>query len=234
MKRFYKDVTSGSAEDGFGVYLDGKPIKTPAGQLLTVATAALAAALAEEWAGQGETVIPSSMPLMQLVTTAIDRMKLTRGQVTGYLVGFGSSDMLCYRAEAPADLAVRQAELWQPWLDWAAKELEAPLTVTVGIVPVVQDAECLTTLRRRIEAYDDWVMTALQSLAPCLGSLVLALAVVEGKLSAEEAFALSRLDEAFQAERWGIDDEAKARTDGLRQEVLAAARMLELLTTDRE
>lgn len=187
MKRFYKDVTSGAAEDGFGVHLDGKPIKTPAGQLLIVATAALAAALAEEWAAQLDTVIPSSMPLMQLVSTAIDRMPLTRGQVTGYLIGFGSSDLLCYRAEAPADLAALQAKRWQPWLDWAAKKLEAPLTVTVEVVPVVQDAECLATLRHRIEAYDHWVMTALQSLAPCLGSLVLALAVVEGELSAGEA-----------------------------------------------
>ena len=229
MKRFYKDVTSGAAEGGFCVQLDGKTVKTPAGQPLVVATAALAAALAEEWAAQGESILPSTMPLMQLVSTAIDRMALTRGQVTGYLIGFGGSDLLCYRAEAPMDLAAQQAKRWQPWLDWAARELQAPLLVTVGVTPVVQDEESLGTLRRRLEAYDDWAMTALQSLAPCLGSLVLALAVVEGKLSAGEAFALSRLDETFQAERWGVDDEAKARTDGLRQEVLAAARMLELL-----
>lgn len=229
MKRFYKDVTSGPGEGGFSVLLDGKPVKTPAGKSLAVPAAGLADALAEEWAAQDETVVPASMPLMQLVTTAIDRMPLTRGQVTGYLIGFGGSDLLCYRAEAPADLAAQQAERWQPWLDWAAKELGARLTVTVGVVPVVQDADCLATLRHKIENHDDWTLTALQSLAPCLGSLVLALAVVEGKVSAGEAFALSRLDETFQAERWGIDDEAKARTDGLRQEVLAAARMLDLL-----
>jgi chaperone required for assembly of F1-ATPase len=229
VKRFYKEVASVPMEEGFGVHLDGKPIKTPAGQTLSVATAGLAAALAEEWAAQGETVVPATMPLMQLVSTAIDRMPLTRGQVTGFLIGFGGSDVLCYRAEGPSDLAELQAKRWQPWLDWAAKELDAPLTVTVGIVPVVQDAECLTTLRRRIEAYDDWMMTALQSLAPCLGSLVLALAVAEGKLEAGQAFDLSRLDETFQAERWGIDSEAKTRSDGLRQEVLAAARLLSLL-----
>ncbi|HMA49688.1 MAG TPA: ATP12 family protein [Magnetospirillaceae bacterium] len=229
MKRFYKEVTSGAAEGGFGVQLDGKPIKTPAGQPLIVATAPLAAALAEEWAAQDETIAPSTMPLMQLVSTAIDRMPLTRGQVTGFLIGFGGSDVLCYRAEAPLDLAALQAKRWQPWLDWAAKELDAPLAVTVGVVPVVQETDCLATLRQRLEAYDDWVMTALQSLAPCLGSLVLALAVVEGKLGAAQAFDLSRLDEIFQAERWGIDAEAKTRSDGLRQEVLAAARLLELL-----
>lgn len=229
MKRFYKEVTSDPVEGGFGVQLDGKAIKTPAGQTLVLATKGLASALAEEWAAQGETVVPSSMPLMQLASTAIDRMTLTRAQVTGFLIGFGGSDVLCYRAEAPADLAALQHARWQPWLDWAAQELGARLAVTVGVVPVVQEQESLETLRHRIEAYDDWTMTALQSLAPCLGSLVLAIAVAEGKLEAAEAFELSRLDELFQAERWGIDSEAKARTDGLRQEVLAAARMLELL-----
>lgn len=229
MRRFYKDVSSDAAESGYGVQLDGKPIKTPAGQPLIVASAPLAAALAEEWAAQSETVTPSSMPLMQLVSTALDRMKQTRGQVTGFLLGFGGSDVLCYRADSPSDLAELQAKRWQPWLDWVAQEIEAPLAVTVGIVPLEQEAESLARLQRRIEAYDDWVVTALQSLAPCLGSLVLALAVVEGKLTAGEAFELSRLDETFQADRWGIDSEAKARSDGLRQEVLAAARMLDLL-----
>lgn len=229
MKRFYKEVSSGAAEGGFSVRLDGKPIRTPAGQPLIVASEALAAALAEEWAAQGEMVTPSTMPMMQLVSTAIDRMPATREQVMGFLIGFGGSDVLCYRAEGPSDLAELQARRWQPWLDWAAEELEAPLVVTEGVVPVAQEAESLGSFRRRLEAYDDWIMTALQSLAPCLGSLVLALAVVEGKLAADQAFELSRLDETFQADRWGIDAEAKARTDGLRQEVLAAARMLDLL-----
>lgn len=229
MKRFYKNAASGAAEGGFSVFLDGKPVKTPTGRPLTVASSGLADALSQEWAEQGETIVPASMPLTQLASTAIDRMNLTRGQVIGYLVGFGGSDLLCYRAEAPSDLAAEQAEHWQPWLDWAEKELGAPLAVTEGIVPVAQDAESLTTLRQRLESYDDWTLTALQSLAPCLGSLVLALAVVEGKVSAADAFALSRLDETFQAERWGVDAEAKARTDGLCQEVLAAARMLELI-----
>ena len=234
MKRFYKDVTSAAADGGFGIFLDGKALKTPAGQTLIVASAALADALAEEWAAQEDIIVPASMQLMQLVSTAIDRMNLTRGQVTGYLVGFGGSDVLCYRAEAPMDLAALQAKHWQPWLDWAAEELGAPLGVAVGVTPVVQDEASLAILRARIEAYDDWTMTALQSLAPCLGSLVLALAVVEGKLDAAAAFDLAHLDENFQNQRWGTDDDAKARTAGLRAEVLAAARMLELIKAGRE
>ena len=229
MKRFYSTVSSGPIGDGWGVQLDGKPVKTPAGQPLAVPSAALAEALVEEWAAQGEAIVPSSMPLTQLVSTALDRMKLTRGQVLGFLAGFGASDMLCYRADSPADLAGLQSRSWQPWLDWAARELDAPLAITAGVVPLVQEEASLSALRRRLEACDDWGLTALQSLSPCLGSLVLSLAVLEGKLSAEEAFDLSRLEEQFQNERWGLDHEAKTRNDGLRREVLAAARLLDLL-----
>ncbi len=232
MKRFYQQVSSGAVEGGFGLQLDGKAVKTPAGQALAVPTAALAEAMAREWEAQTETIVPSSMPLMQLVSTAIDRMPLTRAQVQGYVAGFGASDMLCYRADQPADLAELQVVRWQPWLDWAAGELDAPLQVTHGVVPVVQTEDCLAALRRRIDTYDDWALTALQSLAPCLGSLVLSLAVVDGRLAAEEAFELSRLDESFQNDRWGTDSDAKTRNDGLRQEVLAAARLLELLRAE--
>jgi len=229
VKRFYKEVSSGPVEGGFGVQLDGKAVKTPAGQPLAVPTAALAAAMAEEWAAQGETIVPASMPLMQLVSTALDRMPLTRAQVQGYVSGFGASDMLCYRADSPHELVGLQSVSWQPWLDWAAREFGAPLAIGAGVVPLVQDEESLTALRLQVGGYNDWALTALQSLAPCLGSLVLSLAVVEGVLPADEAFDLSRLEENFQNERWGIDSEAKARSDGLRQEVLAAARLLDLI-----
>ena len=229
MKRFYRSVAVEAADEGFGVTLDGKPLKTPAGKRLSVPSAALAGALAGEWSAQGESIVPASMPLTQLASTALDRMPLTRGQVLGYVSGFGASDLLCYRAESPSDLAALQMARWQPWLHWAEHHLGAALAVTEGVVPVTQKAESLAALRRRVEAGDDWVLTALQSLAPCLGSLVLALAVTEGKLEAEAAFELSRLEEAFQNERWGADSEAKHRNDGLRREVAAAARMLDLL-----
>lgn len=229
MKRFYKNVSNSPVEGGFGLRLDGKAVKTPAGQELVVPSAALAEAVAAEWDAQGETIVPSSMPLMQMVSTAIDRVPLTRDQVRGYVAGFGASDMLCYRADSPSDLVELQSASWQPWLDWAARDLDAPLAITAGIVPVVQDETCLAALRRRIESYDDWVLTALQSLAPCLGSLVLSLAVVEGFLPADEAFDLSRLEERFQNGRWGEDREAVIRSDGLRREVLAAARLVRLI-----
>lgn len=229
MKRFYKEVSSGPVENGFGVQLDGKAVKTPAGQALAVPTAALAEAMAAEWEAQDEAIVPSTMPLTQMVSTALDRMPLTRSQVQGYIAGFGASDMLCYRAETPVDLVGLQSVSWQPWLDWAAREFDAPLAITAGVVPVVQEEDSLAALRRRVETYDDWVLTALQSLAPCLGSLVLSLAVIEGKLGAEEAFELSRLEERFQNERWGLDHEAKKRNDGLRREVLAAARLVHLI-----
>ncbi len=229
MKRFYEQVAVAAGEEGFGITLDGKPVKTPAGKALAVPSAALAGALAEEWAAQGETIAPSTMPLMQFTSTALDRIPLTRGQVLGHIAGFGASDVLCYRVETPAELAALQAARWQPWLDWAKREFGVALKVTTGIVPVVQDEAAMAALRARVEGSDDWTMTALQSLAPCLGSLVLALAVVEQKLEAETAFELSRLDEAFQNERWGTDSEARKRNDGLHHEVVAAARLLDLL-----
>jgi chaperone required for assembly of F1-ATPase len=229
VKRFYEKVSSGAAGEGFGIELDGKAVKTPAGQPLVLPTAALAEAVAGEWEAQGETIVPSSMPLTQLASTAIDRMKLTRGQVRDFIVDFGASDLLCYRGDEPSDLAELQAVRWQPWLDWSARKLGAPLAVASGVVPVEQAPASLAALRRRVESYDDWVLTALQSLAPCLGSLVLALAVVEGELPADDAFELSRLEEGFQNERWGQDSEARRRTEGLRQEVLAAARLIQLI-----
>jgi len=229
VKRFYKEVSSAPVEGGFGVQLDGKAVKTPAGQALTVPTAKLAEAMAEEWAAQGETIVPSSMPMMQLVSTALDRIPLTRGQVQGFVSGYGASDVLCYRADAPEDLVRLQSISWQPWLDWAAREFGAPLVTGAGVVPLVQDEESLTALRLQVAGYNDWALTALQSLAPCLGSLVLSLAVVEGELPADEAFELSRIEEIFQNERWGTDSEAKTRSAGLRQEVVAAARLLDLI-----
>jgi chaperone required for assembly of F1-ATPase len=229
VKRFYRLAASIEKEGGFGVTLDQRPLKTPAKRELTVPSAKLAAALAEEWQAQGEKIEPATMPLMQLVSTALDRIAEGSGPLLDILAGFGRTDLLCYRAAHPRDLVARQQQLWQPWLDWA-ETLGIALVVTEGLVPVEQPAASLSRLRQRLERYDFWVLTALQSLVPSLGSVILALAVVEGALDAEQAFALSQLDETFQAERWGLDQEAVRRQEGLRREILAAARFLALLT----
>jgi chaperone required for assembly of F1-ATPase len=230
MKRFYQQAAPTEGEGGFGVTLDGRPVKTPAKRPLIVPTASLAAALAEEWQGQGDKIEPARMPLMQLVSTAIDRIAVNSAPLLDYLTGFGRSDLLCYRAAHPADLAARQAQAWQPWLDWAAERHGVALAVAEGIVPIEQPAASIERLRAILAGYDFWRLTALQSLVPALASAVLGLAVAERALAAEAAFELAQLDEIFQAERWGLDADAARRQSELRREVAAAARFLDLLT----
>jgi chaperone required for assembly of F1-ATPase len=229
MRRFYKAVSAAEVKGGFGVTLDGRPLKTPAKNDLVLPTMALAVALAAEWEAQGEQIKPAEMQMMQLVSTSIDRVSVNSQPLLNYLAGFGSTDLLCHRAEHPLDLVALQGERWQPWLDWAETQ-GIRLIVADGIVAVEQPADSLARLRAVLETYDHWRLTALQSLAPALGSIILSLAVAERALDAETAFGLSQLDENFQAERWGLDLEAVQRQQGLRREVGAAARYLDLLT----
>lgn len=228
MKRFYSQVAVAESVDGFGVRLDGRDLRTPAGQPLRIASRQLAEAVAEEWQSQGETVRPESMPLMQLASTAVDRVAPNRAAIIDQLVGYGGTDLVCYRADSPRDLVERQERVWQPVVDWAAVGLGAELVVTSGVIPLAQPAETLERLRIIIEGYDDLRLTALQSAVAAMGSLLLGLALVEGELEAEEAFAASQLDELYEIEFWGEDEEARIRRDALRTDVASAARLLEL------
>ncbi len=229
IKRFYHRAEAISAEGGASIHLDGKPIKTPGGRPLTVPTQALAEAIAAEWDDQGEAVIPASMPLTQLASTALDRVGPERGHITAELMKYAGTDLLCYRAEHPADLVARQSQGWQPLLDWAALSLDAPLVVTTGLMAVPQPAEALAALSRVLERCDVWRLTAIQSAASAMGSLILALALAEGRLSLDQAFALSQLDETYQIEQWGEDYEAADRRAALSADMAAVARLLELV-----
>lgn len=204
------------------VCLDGRTITTPRGRALAVPGAKLAEAIAGEWRAQSERIDLASMPLTQLSATAIDRVAEARGQVIEALLGYAAADLLCYRAEGPAELAAREQARWQPLLDWVGERWGAPLTVTRGIVPVSQSAEASTALRAAIESLDDWELTALAAAVPACGSLVIGLALLDGRIDADEAFELSQLDETFQIERWGEDDEAERRRRSLRAEVRCA------------
>jgi chaperone required for assembly of F1-ATPase len=229
MKRFYREAAIADLGDAFGVALDGRKVKTPAGRGLAVPSSALAEALAQEWHAQGEQILPATMKLTQLVSTALDRVAVEPAKTLDYVGGFGETDLLCYRATHPADLVRRQQLAWQPLLDWAAENLRVELVVTAGVVPVRQPEAALTRLRQRLEGYDFWTMSALLSLVPAFGSVILGLAVIEGRLAALDAFELAKLDDDFQVERWGSDREAVQRQEGLRQEIAAAAQYLTLL-----
>jgi len=228
IKRFYRSAEATATDEGFAVTLDGRPIRTPAGKPLRLRNAALAEALAGEWRAQGEQVEPHTMPLTQLASTAIDRVAPQRGAILDELLRYAGTDMLCYRADEPADLVRRQEALWTPLLDWAAERFGVRLAVTCGVMPADQPAEALAGLRAALEACDDLRLTALQSATAATGSLVIALALVEGRLVAETAFAVAFADEIYQAELWGDDAEAEARRERLKADIQAAERFARL------
>jgi chaperone required for assembly of F1-ATPase len=230
MKRFYQTVAVVPVEGGFGIALDGKPLKTPAKGSLVLPTERLAAAIAAEWDAQAETVKPQTMRLMQLASTALDRVALHRLAVVEEAAGYAASDLLCYRAEGPDGLVAREAALWQPLLDWAMVRFDAPLVVTSGIVHVDQPEASLKALRAVLAEMDALTLTAVADLTAASGSLVVALAVWDGRLDGAGAAAAALIDETVQNERWGEDAEAKVRRDQLVADIHAAARFLTLLT----
>jgi chaperone required for assembly of F1-ATPase len=229
MKRFYKEVTVAEVASGYEVRLDGKSLRTPAKAPLLLPGRALADAIAAEWAAQGDRVAPNSMPLMQFASTAIDRVGPQRDSIVEAVARYAETDLLCYRADFPTELADRQAQVWQPILDWAALRYDAPLLVNVGIMPKPQPADACRALRRAVEKLDDMVLSGVQNATSCCGSLILALALLEGRIDAEEAFAAAELDETFQIEQWGEDAEAAQRRTNLRADIMATQRFLELV-----
>lgn len=229
LRRFYDAATAAESEDGFVVHLDGRPVRTPGGRFLLLPSRPLAEAIAAEWQAQVETVKPATMPLTQLSSTALDRVGPERETITGYLMAYAGTDLLCYRAEFPTDLAERQSTAWQPLLDWAAETLKAPLVSTVSVLAVTQPDHAVAALAAHLDGQDAWRLTAIQAAAAATGSLVLALALAEARIDAETAWSLSQLDETFQIEQWGEDAEATARRTALKGDIAAAERLLALL-----
>jgi chaperone required for assembly of F1-ATPase len=228
MKRFYRDVSVAPGEGGFQLLLDGRGVKTPAGKPLALPTQKLAEAIAEEWRAQGETIVPASMPLLRLANTAIDGIAASRDHTIAAILCFGANDLLCYRADAPAALARRQSEGWDRWIAWADRALGAKLTVVAGLIHADQPPAAMGALRAAVARQDAFALAALHVIASIAGSLVLGLAVVMDELSAADAFALSRIDEAHQVETWGSDGEAEARAADLAAEMGHAARLVAL------
>lgn len=223
--------------DFYAVLLDGKPIQLPGrtkgNAALLVPGAALAQAVADEWQAAGRDnggeMSFADTPLTRLVGTAQDRIAGNREPVVDALAQYGESDVLCYRAETPIALAQRQTERWQPWLNWAVLEIDAPLRTTTGIVHVAQPETSLRALRAAVARFDPVTLAALGVVIPALGSLVLGLAMARGELGAVEAYALGALDELFQVELWGEDADALARRIGIAEDVAIAGRLMDLV-----
>src|SRR5436190_20324388 len=229
MKRVYKQATARAAEGGWGVALDGRPMRTPTKHELIVPSAALAEAIAAEWDAQQDDIRPATMPLTRLAATAIDRTGAQRDLVVAETANYAGTDLVCYRAERPPELVVRQQAEWQPLLDWAMLRYDASLAVTSGVLPQPQSPAALKAFAAAVAAQDDFRLTALHAMTAACGSLVIALAMLEGRLNAAAAFAVSQLDETFQIEAWGEDAEAAARRQGLAEDIAAAARVVQLL-----
>src|SRR5512134_155821 len=192
-QRFYKAATASPAEgdedggSGFRIRLDGRPIRTPGGRPLLLPARALAEAVAAEWQTQGKRIDVASMPFTRLAATAVDRVAEGRPGIVEMLLSYSGADVLCYRAEEPADLAVRQHEQWQPLLDWAEERLGARLLVTRGILPVDQPEPAIAALSGALDAMNSYELTGLAIVAQACGSLVIALALSHGRIDAEEA-----------------------------------------------
>jgi len=231
VKRFYESVAvQGDPESTeFKVTLDGRSIRTPAKAVLRIPRQTFAEAIAGEWLKQGEEIDPRTMPLTTFACTAIDLVAVKRDQVVAELLAYGGHDLLCYRAEKPAELAARQHGIWQPLLDWAALTLDAPLQVTSGVVSLQQAPTAIRSLRRTVEGLDNLGLAALSGAVTAAGSLVIGLALRAGRIDAQAAFEAAQLDELYQAERWGEDREALRRREVIKAELSAAARAFALL-----
>ncbi|MDF1794451.1 MAG: ATPase [Thalassobaculaceae bacterium] len=231
MKRFYKAVAVGESDDGsFLVTLDGRSLNSPGKRPLRLPTRDLADAVAGEWDAQGETIDPASMAMMSFAATVTDRVTPQRDHVVGEIAGFGGSDLLCFLADGPEELVARQVAQWSSWRDRAEQRLEVGLGVTAGVMPIRQSEAALAAFRAAVDRLGDWHLAPLHTVTSITGSLILALAVQDGDLGAEEAFELSRIDEAFQAEKWGQDHEAEQRRRGLLAEMKAAERFNDLVS----
>lgn len=226
MRRFYKTATVG---EGNQVLLDGRPVRTPGRAPLAPPGASLAEAIADEWNEQGETIDPRAMPLTGLANAAIDRIAPAKDAFAHGLAVYGESDLLCYRAEGPAPLVARQAELWNPILGWAEARYDIAFEVTSGIAHKAQPHETVQQLAAAVGARDPFELAGLSPLVTVSGSLVIALALAEGAIGLDAAWAAAALDELWQAEQWGEDAEATKALAGRRADFAAAARFLSLL-----
>ncbi len=228
MKRFYKKVTAEEEGGTFSVLLDGRRIKTPAKEHLRLPTHALAVAIAEEWDAQVTEIDPTTMHLMQTAATAIDRVTPQRDKVIEEIAGYGGTDLVCYRASHPMSLVAKQSAAWNPMLEWIETRYNVTLKTCQGIMHIQQPEEALTRMRDVVAAQNDMTLAPLHNITSLCGSLVIALAVLDGHITAEEAFEISELDETHVMEFWGSDAEAVDRRNKNKESLAASVRFLKL------
>lgn len=228
-KRFWKETTHEATDGGWTIRLDGRPVKTPAKIALVVPTEELAREIAAEWNAQEEVIQPLTMPFTRCANAAIDRVATQRDAVVEIIAAYGETDLLCYRAEQPNELIQQQAAAWDPLLEWSRNELSAELTVHSGVMFGTQPEAALKALFAHVDEMTPFQLSALHDLVAMSGSLVLGLAVAKGQIDSETAWDVSRIDEEWQIEQWGRDEEADELAAQKREEFLRAEKLFRMV-----
>ena len=229
MKRFYTSAEIVSADDGFGIVLDGRPLRTPGRAPLVVAREGLAVAIAGEWNAQGEKIDPRSMPLTGLANAAIDRIAPDQASFARGLAVYGESDLLCYRAEGPGPLVRLQSAHWDPILAWASHRFDVAFETVAGIIHRPQSTATVERLAQAVHSRRAFELAGLSPLVTVSGSLVIALALAEKGIDLDQAWSAATLDEQYQIDQWGQDPEAIKSLAGRRVDFEAGARFLDLV-----
>ena len=230
-KRFWSEAAVSECETGYGVLLDGRQVKTPAKRVLAVPTREFAEAISAEWAAQDQAIDPLSMPFTRSANAALDKVAVQHTEVAQMLAAYGDSDLLCYRAAHPQSLVTRQAEQWDPFLDWAADSLGARLETRTGVMHQPQDPQALTALSQRVHAMNAFELAGFHDLVSLSGSLILGCATTCDIRTPKAIWDISRLDELWQAEEWGADQEAEAAA-AVKERAFRHAKQVFDLSTD--
>ncbi len=228
MKRFYRTVSLVPEAGGVSVHLDGRPLRTPARKLLQLPTREAAAAIAQEWSEAGDEIDLQLMRLTRLANSAIDRVASDRISVLNDMMRYAETDLVCYRCDSPAELRQRQDHAWSPLVEWIYRRYGVELQVVTGILPRAQLPETLRRMEAVVDGYGDFSLTGLHAAATASGSMVIALALAGGELDAATAWGAALVDELWQVEAWGVDEEAEQRRQGLMADIHAAASLLSL------
>lgn len=227
-KRFWKQAAVVPADGGHTVELDGRPIKTPAKRLLVVPTEKMATAIAAEWQAQEAVIDPNTMPCTKTANAALDKVAIQHAEVADMLAAYGDCDLLCYRADSPQELIDRQNAQWDPMLDWAEHALGVRLLPRTGIMHVPQSDHAVRVLTDRTHALDKFELAAFHDLVSLSGSLILAFAATFNARDMDSLWDMSRLDEMWQAELWGVDEDAEALAAAKKASFLHAKLMFDL------
>ncbi|MGY6549206.1 MAG: ATP12 family chaperone protein [Roseinatronobacter sp.] len=223
-RRFWSTVACVTVEGGFSVVLDGRALKTPGKAELIVPTRALAELIAQEWQAQGEVIDPNQMPATRAANSAIDKVRGQKAEVANILVAYGDSDLVCYRAAEPEALVAREAAAWDPLVDWATHRYGYRPVIREGVMHGPQPPALLASFQTEIERMDSFALTGFHDLVAMSGSLIIALAVLDRFATPEALWLASRVDEDWQIEQWGADEEAEKLAERRKRAFLDAAR----------